>query len=699
MMRIHIDKSNSSLDKLTVSETVNIDTLNRVLESDICTSAGDEVRIKLMAYRKRIRKGIVDVQYKKGKCGFGRIYPSCSLSNMKRIIRHTLTQDTYIDIDIVNCGPQIVNQLCEASGLRNIFLTEYIKNREDILKSVMTTYDVTRDDTKDLFIGLLYGGSFNGWLTKVGRYGEPTTFISNLSYELKNIIEQFVVSNNSVSKVVKLAEKENSASSVMSLVIQEYECRILEVMYKALNSPKNVMFGNDGIMILNSHPYDLVNIKRQVTEQTGFNMEFKVKAMTEGIKEIPLAENSFAYMQQEFEKTHLKIIDRAMYIKERGQKIIEMSKHTLVEAYEHLTCMDGLKEVSFIQKWIHEPTIRHKDEIDCYPDNSKCPDNVYNTWKPFAMEYITEYEPQDISIILEHINILCGRDPAVYEYFIKWIGQMIQYPDVKTICPCLISEEGAGKGTLLIMITKMLGESKYFETTTPSNSIWGTYTAKKFSDGFFVHLSELSKKDSGNVVERINGLITDVNLDVNIKMVPQFSIKSYHRFIIATNKNDPIKTHKGDRRHLIIRSSDELVGNKQYFNDMYKLLDDVNVIKSCFEYFKALPDLDKFHMIPMPKTEHQEALKELAVSVPEQYLEHLVRSNLTSSVVSKSCGELYTDFNTWALANGHRYETTSLKLGVQFKLLRINGIETVKGRTGNSKQFNIQILKEHFKIE
>ena len=101
----------------------------------------------------------------------------------------------------------------------------------------------------------------------------------------------------------------------------------------------------------------------------------------------------------------------------------------------------------------------------------------------------------------------------------------------------------------------------------------------------------------------------------------------------------------------------------------------------------------------MPKTEHQEALKELSVTVPEQYLENLVRSNLTSVVVSKSCGELYTDFNTWAIANGHRYETTSLKLGVQFKLLRINGIETVKGRTGNSKQFNIQILKEHFKIE
>jgi hypothetical protein len=53
----------------------------------------------------------------------------------------------------------------------------------------------------------------------------------------------------------------------------------------------------------------------------------------------------------------------------------------------------------------------------------------------------------------------------------------------------------------------------------------------------------------------------------------QTTIKSYHRFIISTNKDDPIATSKDDRRNLIIRCSDELVNNKIYFDKLHHLLE------------------------------------------------------------------------------------------------------------------------------
>ena len=71
---------------------------------------------------------------------------------------------------------------------------------------------------------------------------------------------------------------------------------------------------------------------------------------------------------------------------------------------------------------------------------------------------------------------------------------MIQYLAVKSICPTLISKQGAGKGTLLLLIRKMLGTEKVFETATPSRDIWGDFNGK-MAHAFFVNLNELSKKE------------------------------------------------------------------------------------------------------------------------------------------------------------------------------------------------------------
>jgi ABC-type enterochelin transport system ATPase subunit len=50
---------------------------------------------------------------------------------------------------------------------------------------------------------------------------------------------------------------------------------------------------------------------------------------------------------------------------------------------------------------------------------------------------------------------------------------MIQYPERKSIIPSLISKQGAGKGTFLSLMSKMLGQEIVFETTDPSRDVWG----------------------------------------------------------------------------------------------------------------------------------------------------------------------------------------------------------------------------------
>ena len=42
-------------------------------------------------------------------------------------------------------------------------LTKYVMNRKQVLNDVMNYYNVKRDQAKQLFIILLYGGSFRSW--------------------------------------------------------------------------------------------------------------------------------------------------------------------------------------------------------------------------------------------------------------------------------------------------------------------------------------------------------------------------------------------------------------------------------------------------------------------------------------------------------------------------------------------------------
>jgi vacuolar-type H+-ATPase subunit E/Vma4 len=61
----------------------------------------------------------------------------------------------------------------------------------------------------------------------------------------------------------------------------------------------------------------------------------------------------FATMSEEFEKTHTKIINDSVFVKQFEDKVIVMSKKELMTSYEHIQCgvnSNNINPVSFIQK-------------------------------------------------------------------------------------------------------------------------------------------------------------------------------------------------------------------------------------------------------------------------------------------------------------------------------------------------------------
>jgi hypothetical protein len=445
--------------------------------------------------------------------------------------------------------------------------------------------------------------------------------------------------------------------------------------------------------------------------------DMKLKEEQEKHKQKMYNEDIFTSMAKQFEKTHAKIINRSMYVKELPDKVILMSKKEMETSYEHMTIESESGGVYdepdlFIKKWmIGNDYIRKYDDIDIYPKAEFCPKNIFNMWRPFRAELFTgKYTPNEEALkkILNHIRILCNHEEAAYQYFIYWIAQMIQYPEVKSINPVLVSKQGSGKGTLMKLCTKMMGDEKVLETTVPSRDVWGNFNGMMVN-AFLVNLNELSKKETMESEGKIKGLQTDPTLIINSKGKNQFKSRSYHRFLTTTNSDDGgIKTTVDDRRNWIIRASDEKVGDKEYFTELHDLIEDDEVIRTCYDYFKSVrikisedkyESLDKFGQLPMPITEYQTELKKMSVSPIEMWLESFTRKYIDEEVKEMTGKDTYEKFSEWASSNNIKYSTTPVSLGVKLTNMSIEGV--VKGRhttRGDTKYFHIDTLKKRFNL-
>jgi hypothetical protein len=638
----------------------------------------------------------------------GRLYCGNSIQGLSSKIRGFLLGDTTTDIDMKNAHPTILEWLCINHNIKCPNLTYYNNNRDKLL--------------------IDYGKNFKTEFLKCVNDCNKNKkmkdkFCKDFDNECKEIQQKINALNEyeAIVKTVPDLKIYNWYGSAINRILCVFENKILQEVISFVNKKQIeiavLMF--DGLMVYGNYYSSDVFLKELEdfvnSKFKNLNMRFSFKEHDRESITLPLdftlekveikIEKTFDEVVTEFEKNHAKIINRSIFIKTTDNDNIIMSKQMIKNSYEHLIYnfedKEGeVKTKNFIDCWlVNNPKQRCFDDIAVYPKSELCPPNHFNMWRKFTMELVNQFETknQERDFILNHIKILCNHDLVVYDYFIKWIGQMIQFPEVKTTCPTFISQEGAGKGSLIRLFEKMLGDCKVFETTKPSRDVWGDFNGR-MANTFLIVLNELSKKETLEAEGYIKGLITDPKLTINNKGSNQFDINSYHRFIICTNKEEPCNTNKDDRRKWFVKCSDELIGNKDYFNKFYQYLNDINVVKTIFEYFKSIPDVENFNKIPLPVTEYHEGLIEYSVSPIERWLEDFTFKNQNRDFIELKIESIFEKFNEWCVENGVEYKVDSLKLAVRLGRLKIDGIE--KTRTNSSKltKFDINKLKTHFKI-
>jgi phage/plasmid-associated DNA primase len=336
-----------------------------------------------------------------------------------------------------------------------------------------------------------------------------------------------------------------------------------------------------------------------------------------------------------------------------------------------------------------------------------CPPDCFNMWTDFVITQHDNYTKSEAAVerFIDLVDILSGHQETTREYMLDWIAHMFQYPEQKTTMPTIVSAEGAGKGTLMDILTGMMGENKVYQTTTPSREVFGNFNGP-MSDAFLVNLNEVSASEMKGSSGKLKALITDNQMTINEKGVKQIQITSYAKFIVTTNNDEAIKPTRGDRRNIMMYAADDLI--KVGMNDAHianatekikalrEIIDSKDSLRSIYDYLMEREGLDGFGSKPPPMTQFQEEQQLLTLSAIEVWLKDWIVSQEGSEVTLTSA-KCFETFMAWTKTNMPEYSCTSMQFGVRLTRLKIKGVTSIRNRT-TDRVFNINDMYEHFGV-
>lgn len=429
----------------------------------------------------------------------------------------------------------------------------------------------------------------------------------------------------------------------------------------------------------------------------------------------------YAYWKMEFEQEWCKIRNSATFVctyrdaQGAFQKYVFQCEAKLITAYGHLRYTipledDKTKTIVYIKKWLRDPKMRCYEDMNIFPPPHVCPKHIFNLWQDSLYESMpidaehTDYDRDAVEKYLKHVSIMMNHDQEAIQYYINFWAHVIQKPGIKLgKVIVMIGDEGIGKGMLVDVNCHLLGDGKWFKTSSPERDVWGSFNAP-MSSAFLVVLEESDKRNIKDANGVRKDIITAENITINAKGRDQFMAKSFHVFVQMTNEYDPVYTSEGDRRNLIVRCSDEMKGNNSYFDDLLATMRRPHAYRSIYWYLKKI-DLSQWHPNDMPRTEYHQTIIACNRSPVEQFIESFVHEFEEYKYVTLYPKDLMVEFVKWCKEQNskacERMDAANLlkklKLGSNLPQNAITQAQRTKH--GQPSRFDIPKLKQHYGIE
>ena len=797
MNTFKITPTKSFFTKRTFQEFVNPDSIRKLLTSEVlCDDWNGANGTKTIQYTNerthlqaildnispRIAEpGMSPVEYNPVIEDVGRVYPTRALSigTLRKPVRHYIAKDHYTDVDITNCHPVLAIQYFEKAGIPLPALKAYVDNREIVLEQTSKACDISRDVAKNLYIRIMYGGSFRAWCEDHGVDAsvlspEQMTGITAFENDAKTMIQTIAEANPEMIQHFKNKGKRNPSSSVASTFFQNKERVILETIFTTLVRkglvPKksgdskmvyNAILCFDGLMFpKGSRDADIESALRlcekAVLKKHEVSISLVIKPMTDGYTDAQVAvqaqlgepkptepfdrfemmdkavrcdeeietkmegstdlnanalkrvnseiermkmdhyTRSYEAMKPYFEEHHFKLEAPASFIRVFPDRFAILSQADLKTNYNNIYLPYGNDvplKTRWADAWMDDPYIRTYSRMDFYPPPLVCPKGVYNTFTPFAIVDQPSTDAELPLMIATHLNTLAGGDSKGVEYMLDWFAHMVQKPgEIPRVAIVFKSVPGVGKNAFFSKFAEAVLGTQYYKETSNLDDLLGTFPSHFYK--ILVAVDECNGKETFLANDRIKSLITAPKITKNEKNVKAFDVNHAGRYVFFSNNDTPIKIELGDRRFVVFECLGENANNPEYFDALFKELDDAVVMRKFYDYLMSR-DISKWDSIrSRPISDYYKELQQVNVPLVHRFL----NSFMNAEIPQMECGEpanirekvypvdssyCYKEFRKWCVSTGHAVRNGECSVSMtKFgrDMNRVQGVEKTRHR-------------------
>jgi hypothetical protein len=225
------------------------------------------------------------------------------------------------------------------------------------------------------------------------------------------------------------------------------------------------------------------------------------------------------------------------------------------------------------------------------------------------------------------LEVICGKNQAVFEYLLKYLGHMLQHPEEKPgIMIVLLGSQGTGKGTFFKLISKIWHQTML--EVNDVDHVIGNFNAI-LEQKYVICMDEALFAGDRKKLERLKSLITEPTCRIEQKYQPARIINSYHRFFAASNNDQFAHIELDDRRFLFLRVANCKQGDSKYFDELLKCIEDPATIAAMVYDLMSI-DLTNFNVRARPSTREHLSQKIQSLTGFDRYWFEVLQSGSTN---------------------------------------------------------------------
>lgn len=559
-----------------------------------------------------------------------------SYTNMFGEIRKILANKYYNDLDIKNCHPVIIYNLCLKHNITKCsYLKKFIENREEILKQIVEDNPdghmneariegkkMDRDVAKRFLLTFFFGAglqkqkdAFN--ITELDEFIENLETENDFFNELQDII--YRINNLACYRdIAKYAKEEcekkgktnNTRGSIFSRIICDYERQLIDLLTIEMEN-KGYTIGTymyDGLFVDNKKDIikdDIDYFNKKLTDffnvKNAMPIELTIKPMTN-------IDNKYLDVDIDYKK-YLMLKDK-LENKEKVYKIMEPisfywgkndnkkdvsnltfnNKTDLITKYENFGEVNVVftKKRKFIEAWLNDKYCQTYDSITFNPDKAFNNPKILNKFTGFDIEKdncigydlpaTQEERKKYCKTLFDFIYKICNNDDEALRYLLSFISISLKSPNKKIdAMPFFKGKAGTGKTTLFLLIQAIIGKKYCLETSELENTLFSKHSSGRV-DKLLILLDEVRYGTSSKYADQLKTCITSDTMTIEPKNINPFRYNSYEKYIGCSNNDIPLLLDENNRRVRIYECDHIKYGTIEekaiYFANIYKIIGD-----------------------------------------------------------------------------------------------------------------------------